>query len=293
VLRAQYIEPMDLERRMLEFGKRVPEPKPYDKAGEWLRLDVKLVVDGDARIENDLVRGSVKGELTVTGDLANLGMLGSLSIAPGSRASFRSNEFNLSRGLVAFTDRYRIRSSLDVYGESTVRDYQVFIHVLGSLEEPQVQLTSSPALSQEDIITLLSLGYTTRDTTISAPIGAAATAAAAQALFAVSGLNEQLRRFLPKGGFFQDFSFRVTSAYSQATFQVEPKMEFETKAVDSRLRLRYLAPLGAGRGQKAQVEWRFPGERVSIQGQWDNDNPDVSTGSDLGVDLKLRWEWSD
>jgi translocation and assembly module TamB len=294
VLRAQYTEKWDLDRRMLELGKRPPEQKPYDKSGEWLRFDVKLIVDGDARIENDLMRGAVKGEVTLTGDLANLGLLGSLAITPGGRASFRGNEFNLSRGLVAFTDRYHVRTSLDVYGDATVRDYQVFIHVFGSLDEPQVQLTSSPALSQQDIVTLLSLGYTTRDTTLSQGLGPAATAAAAQALFAVSGLSEQLKRFLPRSGLFQDFSVRVTSAYSQATYQVEPRMEFETKAARNRLRLRYQAPLWGIRGQKAQVEWRFGfEERASVQLQWDNDNPDVGAGSDLGFDLKLRWEWND
>ena len=74
--------------------------------------------------------------------------------------------------------------------------------------------------------------------------------------------------------------------------QIEPRLEFETKALDRRLRLRYLAPVGGGVGQKAQVEYRF-NERASLQGQWDTDNADSVTGSDLGLDLKLRWEWVD
>ena len=291
VLQAKYSERFDLERRMLEFGKKKPEVKPYDKAGEWLRYDVRIVVDGDVRVDNDLLRGAVKGDLTLTGSLAAMGLVGSLSLAPGSRATFRGNDFNLTRGVVAFTDRRRIQTTLDVSGEATVRDYRVHMQISGSLEAPQVQLSSSPALSQQDIITLLSLGYTTRDTTITPGIGAAATAVAAQALFAASGLNEQLRRFLPPGGVFQDFSVRITSAYSQSTYQVEPMMEFETRALGDRLRLRYQAPLAGTHGQKAQAEYRF-GERASIQGVWDNDNPDIA-GSDIGVDLKLRWEWGE
>jgi hypothetical protein len=90
----------------------------------------------------------------------------------------------------------------------------------------------------------------------------------------------------------QDFTVRVTSVYSPTSMQVEPRLEFETKALDRRLRLRYLAPVGGGVGQKAQMEYRFS-ERASLQGQWDTDNPDAVTGSDLGLDLKLRWEWVD
>jgi translocation and assembly module TamB len=119
-----------------------------------------------------------------------------------------------------------------------------------------------------------------------------ATAAAAQALFTVSGLDQQLRRFVPQTGIFEDFTVRLTSAYSKTSMTVEPRWEFETKALDSRLRIRYQAPLSnSNRGQKAQVEYRL-GDRASVQLQWDNDNIDVS-GGDLGADFKLRWEWSD
>jgi translocation and assembly module TamB len=239
------------------------------------------------------MRGNGRGEVTLTGDLAGFGLVGSLQLLPGSRASFRGNEFVLSRAVVTFTERRRAVGNLDVTGEATVRDYRVAIHVTGTLDDPQLQLTSKPTLSQQDIITLLSLGYTSRDTTVGTGVGGAATAAAAQALFAASGLNDQLKRFLPPGGAFQDFSVRVGSAYSPSSMQVEPKMEFETKAADGKLRLRYQAPLaGSSRGQKAQVEYRT-GQRSSIQAQWDNDTPDAVTGSDIGVDFKLRWEWRD
>ncbi len=292
VLRARYTQPFDLEGRLLEIGKRRPEPRPYDKSLEWLRFDVRIAVDGDARIENDLARGSVAGEMTLTGTLAGHGLVGTLATAPGARATFRGNEFYLSRGVLTFNERNRVSANLDVFGEATVRDFQVAMHLTGTLDAPQLALTSTPALSQQDIVTLLSLGYTSRDASTAARLGGAATAAATQALFSVSGLDRQITRFLPKGGVLQDFTVRVTSAYSPTSMQIEPRLEFETRALDRRLRLRYLAPVGGGPGQKAQVEYRFS-ERASLQGQWDTDNPDAVTGSDLGLDLKLRWEWVD
>ena len=113
-----------------------------------------------------------------------------------------------------------------------------------------------------------------------------------QALFTVSGLAQQLRRFVPQTGVFQDMTVRRTSAYSKTSMTVEPRWEFETKAADSRLRIRYQAPFAnQTRGQKAQVEYRL-NDRASVQAQWDNDNTDVS-GGDLGMDFKLRWEWND
>jgi translocation and assembly module TamB len=202
---------------------------------------------------------------------------------------FRGNEFALSHAVVEFSERNRIEMGLDVHGESRVRDYQVLMHVFGPLTEPTLALTSSPPLSQPDIITLLSMGYTSRDTTPTAGVTGMAQAAAAQALISASGLDEQVRRFMPRGEVLQDLSVRVTSAYAEGTGQVEPRAEFESWLVKDRLKLRYQAPLSGAKGQKAQAELRL-GDHTALQYQWDNDNPDVKTG-DHGVDLRLRWEW--
>ena len=292
VVRARYTADVDLERSLLEVRRRpAAPPRAYDRAGEWLRLDVQLAVDGDVRVDNDLVRGALSGELTLTGTAAAPGLVGTLAMAEGSRAIFRGNEFLLTHAVLELTDRNRIALALDVHGESQVRDYQVFMHVFGPMSDPQITLTSAPALAQPDIITLLSLGFTRRDAAAGAGVGGVATAAAAQALFSASGLDDQVKRFLPRSGVMRDLSVRITSAYSEGSGQVEPRAEFESWFLRDKLRLRYQAPLAGARGQKAQAELRL-GAHTAVQYQWENDNPDVATG-DHGVDLKLRWEWTD
>ncbi len=295
VVRARYTADVGLERNLLELRRPTPAAaKPYDKAGEWLRFDLQVVVDGDVRVENDVVNGPVSGELTLTGTLAAPGVVGRLTLGDGSRARFRGNEFVLGRAVLDFTDRSKLEVGLDVHGESQVRDYQIFMHAFGKMGEPKLTLTSVPPLTQPDIITLLSLGFTRRDAAAAGGVQGAATAAAAQALFSASGLDEQVRRFLPRSQMVRDLTVRITTDYSEASGQIEPRAEFESLLLKDRLRLRFQAPLSGGtgaRGQKAQAEVRL-GRRASIQYQWDNDNPDVVTG-DHGVDLKLRWEWTD
>jgi translocation and assembly module TamB len=292
VVRARYTADVGLERNLLELRRRPPPPpKPYDKAGEWLRFDLQVAVDGDARVDNDIVSGPIRGDLTLTGSLAAPGVVGTLAMGSGSRARFRGNEFVLGHAVLDFTNRNRVEIALDVHGQSQVRDYQIFMHAFGSLADPRLTLTSTPPLSQPDIVTLLSLGFTRRDTGATTGVQGAATAAAAQALFSASGLDEQVRRFLPRSPMVRDLSVRITSEWSEVTGQVEPRAEFESYLLDNRLRLRYQAPISGARGQKAQAEMKL-GRRAAVQYQWDNDNPDVATG-DHGVDLKLRWEWND
>ena len=101
-----------------------------------------------------------------------------------------------------------------------------------------------------------------------------------------------MRRFFPRGNpLLRDFNVRITSEYSDSSGQVEPRAEFESFFLRDRLRLRYQAPLSGARGQKAQAELRL-GRHTAVQYQWDSDNPDVLVG-DHGVDLKLRWDWTD
>jgi translocation and assembly module TamB len=300
VVTARYTQRVDLDK--VDLKKRVAAPRGFDKSGEWLRFDVGLAL-GDVRVDNDLVRGAVRGELTVTGSLASLGVVGTLSMAPGAVATFRGHEFQLTHAVVDLTERRRIRAQLDVHGEAQVRDYQVYMHTFGPLDDPQLQLTSQPALTQEDIVTLLSLGVTSRDTAVFAK-GEGALAGVGQALLDATGLADQLKRWLPKD-VVQDVNFRLTSAYSEATGQVVPKAEAEArmkvdleKALAWKLkpfdaRLRYQAPLSTasqGRGQKIQTELRFT-DKLSAQVQADNDNVDV--GWDIGLDFRLRWESKD
>ncbi len=290
VVRARYTSEVDLQGSLLK-RKPPPPPRAYDRAGEWLRLEVQLAVDGDVRVDNDLVRGPVSGELTLTGTLAAPGLVGSLAMGRGSKVIFRGNEFDLTHAVLDFTDRNRIEIGLDVNGESRVNDYQVFLHVYGTLAEPHLKLTSLPDLPEQDIVTLLVLGTTRRDAGAQAGVSGVATATAAQALLSASGLDEQVKRFLPRGGPVRDLSMRIVTGYSEETGQVEPRAEFESWLMRDKLRLRFQTPLGTGRGRKAQAEVRL-GEHTAVQYQWDNESLDVPTG-DHGVDLKLRWEWTD
>jgi translocation and assembly module TamB len=290
VVRGRYTQDVDLQGSLLK-RKPPPPPRAYDRSGEWLKLDVQLAVDGDVRVDNDLVHGPVTGELTLTGTVAAPGLVGSLAMGRGSRAVFRSNEFELSHAVLDFTDRSKIAVALDVHGESQVRDYQIYLHVFGTLAEPQLKLSSLPDLPEQDIVTLLALGFTRRDAGAQAGVGGVATATAAQALLTASGLDAQVKRFLPRGGPVRDLSMRIVTAYSDETGQVEPRAEIESWLVKDRLRLRFQTPLGAGRGRQAQAELRLGGH-TALQYQWDNESPEVPAG-DHGVDLKLRWEWTD
>lgn len=299
--RLRYSRDLDLEKAILDFRQRVTEPPAPDDV-ERIRLDLDLIGGNDMRIENNLMRarlafvappGGARGRLKLVGTNVRLGLLGAVEVLEG-RAFFRGNEYRISHGAVDFNKRTRIDPEFDVTLDTSIREYRVWVHAFGKLDDGkggmgyQLELSSEPMLAQADVITLLTFGITSKDLDRG---GNAATGAgmAAEALLTVSGLDEHVKRWLPESQLLMAPEFSVTSFYSEATGQVEPMATFEARLLTDQLRLQAAAPFSTSRGRRASAVYRM-NQTVSTQLLWENEETGYSAG-DLGLDVKLRWEW--
>jgi translocation and assembly module TamB len=285
VVRLRYAENLDPENMFKDLKRRNVEARGFEKRDEFLRFDVNVHVGGDARIDNNLVRMALRGDLKIVGTNAHMGVLGSLTGLEGGRAFFRGNEFVLRRVTVDLTDRDRIAPFIDLQAESVVRDYKVFVHAYGPAEDPQVDLTSEPDLVRSDVVTLLTLGIT-RDDPDSYTAGAGA-GLVGETLLSISGLDKQVKKFIPKNTILRDFGFNISTQYSEVSRMVEPTAHFESRVFTDSFKVRLSQPVISGRGRRAQAEYKI-NKHVSAQAQYDNENRDFAF--DLGLDLRLRWE---
>ena len=135
---------------------------PGEAPSEWLQLDVALHLK-DAAVENNLARARIVGDLRLTGSNLHPGLIGAMEAGQGSQAFFRGTTFTLTQGAVDFKDRRSLEGVFDVRAESQVREYLVRLHAFGKTSQPQVLLSSEPGLPEGDIISLLTLGVTSRD----------------------------------------------------------------------------------------------------------------------------------
>jgi translocation and assembly module TamB len=126
---------------------------------------------------------------------------------------------------------------------------------------------------------------TDRDTAASA-----SAALAAEAFFNMSGLDRQVKRFLPDNSLLKDMSLQISTTYNDATQLAEPTARLESKFLTEQLKIGLSQPV-SGRGTRARAEYRFD-NRLSAQLQWDNEHPDAALGTlgNLGLELKLGWE---
>ena len=280
VQRLRYRRPFGLEAVLPRSARAA---QGTETPSEWLQLDVALHLK-DAAVDNNVARATILGNVRLTGTNLRPGLVGALEAGAGSQAFFRGNAFNVTQGSVDFKDRRSLEGIFDVRAESQLREYLVRLHAFGKTSQPQFLLSSEPALPEGDIISLLTLGVTSKDRTATTSTGAGI---AAEALYQASGLDQQVQRFLPRNSVIRDMTFHVSTLYNDANGLVEPTVQLESKVLTEQLKLGVSQPV-SGKGTRAQAEYRFD-NRVSAQIQWDNVYNDVPIGN-LGVDLKLRWD---
>lgn len=282
---------LELERTIvqaLELSRRPPAPKVFERRGEFLSLDLGVHL-GDVRVENNLVQTGLAGDLRLVGTNRRPSVLGAVTLTDG-RAFVRNVEYRLTSGVVNFTDPARIRPAFDVRADASVRDYLVRVSASGTAQQPRLHLTSDPALPYADIVTLLTLGVTSRD--LERTGGASGVALLLDAAYNAGflGINDQVKRLLPQNQILRGSSFRVTSAYSELTGNVEPVAQFETTFLTDDMKLRGQTSLMGSRGSRAQVEYELD-EGMSVQGQIDSNDPNTPSGVDLGADFIFKREW--
>ena len=280
VLKLRYTQPLDLELLLSQASSRLPPSD--DRPTEWLKFDVNLDgTQGDIRIDNNLAKARLTGKLKLTGTNVNPVLLGTLETVEGSQGFVRGQAFSISRGVVQFGAQ---DTTFDLTAQSQVREYLVRVKGFGKLDDPKLSLSSEPALPEADVVSLLTLGVTSRERA-TAEAGAGL---AAEALFQASGLEREVQRFLKKNVGLKDQAVHLSTTFNEATGQAEPSVSWESKVLTDKLKVGVSQPV-TGRGTKAQAEYKF-NDKVSARAQWDNQSQESSLGNP-GVDLKFRFEW--
>jgi len=115
-------------------------------------LEVKILDDFTAETTDFNLK--LVGGLKVQGALSAPRLNGGLDIKQGY-ITFLDKNFRVSEGKVIFTDSTGEDMILDIRAKTEIDDIDVFVTVSGILAQPMVTFSSSPALSESEIISLL------------------------------------------------------------------------------------------------------------------------------------------
>jgi translocation and assembly module TamB len=286
--RARYTRDLEIDQLVNSWRSHVrAAPFRAKSTDAPMRFDLRLHGDGDLRVDSDFAQLRLEGDLQVVGNSDSVGLLGSVGSKDGL-VEFRGNQYHLTDVSFTFSASDRIAPSFDVTADTDTRQYRVFVHAYGTPGDYKLSLRSQPALSEDDIIKLLTFGVTSRDT--ASNIGTAGEAGfLGDVLWNISGLKSEVKKIIPRNPLIKDFSFNVGSAFLESVGQVEPVAQIESRVLTDALHLRAQVPLSEYAGKRAEAEYQLT-DHMSLQGDWNNDYSDYNVG-DFGLDLRMRWEF--
>ncbi|MET0591665.1 MAG: translocation/assembly module TamB domain-containing protein, partial [Polyangiaceae bacterium] len=162
--------------------------------------------------------------------------------------------------------------------------WRITLHAYGDADNLRLEMTSEPALSQEDIVLLLTVGMTRAEVDQLATSGVGGSAAL-EALSSITGADSAVKKAVPVID-----EFRFGSAYSSRTGRSEATVTVGKRVTDQ-VRANVTSGLLENREIRSNLEWKLT-PRVSVQGSYDNVN-DVSSSAlgNLGADVRWRLEF--
>ncbi|RKX93014.1 MAG: hypothetical protein DRP84_09125 [Spirochaetes bacterium] len=123
-------------------------------------INLKGDIDLEVKILDDLIAETsdfnlkLAGSVKVQGALSAPKLNGELQIKQGY-VTFLDKRFRVSDGKIIFVDSTGEDMILDLRAKTEIDDIDVFVNISGILAQPTVTLSSSPVLSESEIISLL------------------------------------------------------------------------------------------------------------------------------------------
>jgi outer membrane protein insertion porin family len=159
MLRGVYDEEFDF-LGMIGLGVRGFEPTEESRLPEAVALDVSLTAGDNVWVRNSSARIESSLTLQFGGNMARPEVTGRLLLLEGGRLRFRDVDYDIVSGTIDLLEPERIDPYVNLRATTEIDDYEIELHIEGTADRFNYQLSSSPSLTQQDIIALLATGQT-------------------------------------------------------------------------------------------------------------------------------------
>ncbi|MEO5668225.1 MAG: translocation/assembly module TamB domain-containing protein [Bdellovibrionota bacterium] len=266
-----------------EFGEtteEIEEASPDPAIG--FDLDVEL--GSGTKVRNSVVASEVRGRLKILGNNIAPEMRGEMLMTNGIIYANQS-EFSILQSRIQFYGAKENLPIVNVRANTTVRnnniDYKIELNARGPADNLNIEFTSDPALSNQDIVSLLAFGVIRQDDEAgSTDLANAAQAEAFQAIF-----GRAIGNSLSKSTGF-DVRLKASTSTTNGKSDNIPKVSV-MRRLSERVTARFARSLDINNPEKdVQVDYRLL-NNVNLSGVWESPTPEETS---LGVDLRFRFE---
>lgn len=123
-----------------------------------LALRLQVLVPGQFRVDNNLARANVRGDVLALGTALRPGLVGRMEATDG-RFYFQDHTYTLEEASVDFTEPTRIAPYIHTVATTSIQGVDVRLQANGTPEALKVELTSAnPDYTQSDLLILVATG---------------------------------------------------------------------------------------------------------------------------------------
>ena len=124
-----------------------------------LRLNLHLEAEDTIQLNNPSVRLTGSASLEVSGTSSRPGLVGRVEFQEGGEATLLGNRYEIERGNLSFSNPEAIDPFIDLQASTWVQEFQITVHLTGTLDRFVPTVVSTPPLAAPDIYSLLGVGY--------------------------------------------------------------------------------------------------------------------------------------
>jgi translocation and assembly module TamB len=155
--RSLYSKDIDLSSIV---GARRDQPISFGSSLTGLRFDISIEGRDALVVHNNVADLTASVSLRVAGDADNPQVTGRIT-ANGGTIIFRKDRYQIQRGVLEFPPETFIEPVINLQAETEIAGYQIFVNLSGPLTDTQslnATVRSSPALPQNDVVSLITTG---------------------------------------------------------------------------------------------------------------------------------------
>ena len=263
-------------------------------------FDLKINVKSDkgVLVKNSLMDAEWSGKFTVVGNLDAPRAVGEANLIQG-KLFFKDRQFNMQSGKVTFDNPTQINPRFSILSFADLNKTKINLSANGRLNEWKLDLTSNPSLPPSEILSLLSLGFTSEELSRQASVNRSTINQTEAASVVLNSLNfnkdlESKTGFQVQLNEAQSSQIGNSLAKAQGTSDqfASPKIVIRRRVGDN-LSLSVGSTVGVGTNQQKEVNAEYSlSDSLSFQGVFNDfqiQSPSISTRqTSYGADFKIQ-----
>lgn len=155
-----FLQALLTKRRRIDIDEK--SLSSFQTSGiEWLNnmsYDIRISIPQNVWVKSSFFTAEIaRSDFTVKGNNPNPYPEGQIRTMNGA-ILLGGNKFQIVSGLLELTDPQKHNPTLDILAVADIDAYQISANIFGPIDDPQIRLSSSPYLSQTDILNMIALG---------------------------------------------------------------------------------------------------------------------------------------